>query len=485
MQRRSITPLAPGILLLVVVAGAAALFATYWDDAWHTDLGRDDATIPPHLLLYGSVAVIGAVVAAWGLAALRRRRSLLAVLRQPPLLLAATGATVTLASAPIDAAWHAAFGRDAVLWSPPHLLGVFGTLVLLVGLLAGTRPGTRPWLPAAAGALLLGSAVVPVLEFETDVPQFSEALYLPVLLAGALLAAAVLRLLVPGPLPVVRVVGIYVLLRVAITIGLVGLGRSMPDLPLAILGLAAVDLPWRTATVRYVAGAAGVALTTWLASAAGLISVAAGAVAVVAVPALVAFAAVLLTTAGRVRPSVGAALILLLGITAAVWPGPAAAHDPGQGRPVAAVTLTGASDGHGTLLITAEATDACGALTPARVVARRAGQTVTGALAATGRCRYAGKVSVPTAGRWFLYVELRDAGRGVEAWLPVDAGHAGRLVERRELYQPTGRTPRAGLPIGQVVLGSVLYAVGGLLLALTVLQVRRLASTRHAGATSA
>jgi hypothetical protein len=75
---------------------------------------------------------------------------------------------VTLASAPIDAAWHAAFGRDAVLWSPPHLLGVFGTLVLLVGMLAGTRPGTRPWLPAAAGALLLGSAVVPVLEFETE-----------------------------------------------------------------------------------------------------------------------------------------------------------------------------------------------------------------------------------------------------------------------------------------------------------------------------
>src|SRR5262245_17575526 len=172
MQRRGITPLAPGILLLVVVAGAAALFATYWDDAWHTDLGRDSATIPPHLLLYGSVAVIGVVVVAWGLAALRRTRSLLAILRQPPLLLAATGAAVTLAAAPIDAAWHAAFGRDAVLWSPPHMLGVFGTLALIVGILAGTRagPGTRPWLPAAAGALLLGSAVMPVLEFETDVP---------------------------------------------------------------------------------------------------------------------------------------------------------------------------------------------------------------------------------------------------------------------------------------------------------------------------
>jgi hypothetical protein len=467
-----------------VVVGAAGLFATYWDDAWHTDLGRDDATIPPHLLLYGSVAVIGMVVAAWGLAALRRGRSLLAILRQPPLLLAATGATVTLASAPIDAAWHAAFGRDAVLWSPPHMLGLFGTLVLVVGLLAGARPGGRLWLPAAAGALLLGSAIMPVLEFETDVPQFSEALYLPVLLAGALLAAAILRSLVPGPLPVVRVVGIYVLLRVAITIGLAGLGRSTPDLPLAILGLAAVDLPWPTATARYAAGAAGVALTTWLASAAGLASVAAGAVAVVAVPALVVFAAVLLAAAGRLRPLAGAAVILLL-VATAFWPRPAAAHDPGQGHPVAAVTLTGVSDGQGTLAITAEAADACGALIPGRVVARRAGQTVTGALAATGRCRYAGKVSVPAAGRWFLYVELREAGHGVEAWLPVDAGRAARLVERRELYQPAGRAAGAGPPTGEVVFGALLYAVGLLLLALVVLQVRRLASTRHASATSA
>src|SRR6266511_2450118 len=401
MQHRSITWLAPGALLLVVVAGAGTLFATYWDDAWHTDLGRDTATIPPHLLLYGSVAVIGVVVVAWGLAALQRRRSLLAVLRQPPLLLAATGATVTLATAPIDAAWHAAFGRDAVLWSPPHLLGVFGTLALIVGTLAGTRPGTHPWIPAAAGALLLGSAVMPVLEFETDVPQFSEALYLPVLLAGGLLAAAVLRLVVPGPVPVVRAVGIYVLLRVAITIGLAGLGRSTPDLPLAILGLA---------------------------------SVAAGAVAVVAVPALVVFAAVLLAAAGWLPRLGGAALLLLLGVTVALLPRPAAAHDPGQGDPVAAVTLTGASDGRGTLAISAGIADACAALTPARVVARRAGHTLTGALTATGRCRYAGKVSVTPAGRWFLYVQLREAGRVVEAWLPVDASRASRLVQRRELY---------------------------------------------------
>lgn len=80
----SVAGLPAGLLTVVVAAGAAGLFATYWDDAWHTDLGRDQATIPPHLLLYASMATIGAVVAAWGLGALRRGRSLAAVLRQRP-----------------------------------------------------------------------------------------------------------------------------------------------------------------------------------------------------------------------------------------------------------------------------------------------------------------------------------------------------------------------------------------------------------------
>jgi hypothetical protein len=67
----------------------------------------------------------------------------------------------------------------------------------------------------------------------------------------------------------------------------------------------------------------------------------------------------------------------------------------------------------------------------------------------------------------------------------VDASRASRLVQRRELYLPAGRPQGAGAPTGEVVFGTLLYAVGTLLLALTVLQVRRLASMGHAGATGA
>jgi hypothetical protein len=271
-----------------------------------------------------------------------------------------------------------------------------------------------------------------------------------------------------------------VLLRVAIMIGLVGLGRSTPDLPLAILGLAAVDLPWRTPAARYASGAAGVALILLAARAAKLVSVDTGAAALVAVPALVVFL-MLLATQVRWPPRVHRAALLLLvagAVAVALPPSPAQAHDPGQGRPIAPVTLTGTSDGRGTITITADSVNDCAALPPRRLLARRAGQTITGTLTATGHCRYAGQVRVPATGRWFLYTELQPRGFEVEAWLPVDASSATRLVAHRQLYLPAGRTQGARLPGSEVTAGIVLYALGALLLALLIRQIRSPARTQ-------
>ncbi len=60
----------------VLTGGAVALFATYWDEAWHTDIGRDSAWIAPHLLLYGAMAVAGSAIAAWGVRTWWTTRSL-------------------------------------------------------------------------------------------------------------------------------------------------------------------------------------------------------------------------------------------------------------------------------------------------------------------------------------------------------------------------------------------------------------------------
>ncbi len=116
---KSVSPLS---MLLFLIGGIVALLGTYWDDAWHTDRGRDSFTIPPHLLLYGGVLLVGIAIALWAVMVFRREKRIRPVLSYPPLALALIGDAVTLAAAPIDNAWHLAFGRDAVLWSPPHLL---------------------------------------------------------------------------------------------------------------------------------------------------------------------------------------------------------------------------------------------------------------------------------------------------------------------------------------------------------------------------
>src|SRR4051794_17469462 len=268
----------------VALAGMASLFAAYWDDAWHTDTGRDSALIPPHLLLYGSVTVVGLVVAGWGLAVLAGTRSLVATLRRRPLVLAATGAVATLVAAPVDAFWHAAYGRDAVLWSPPHMLAIFASAALVTGVLAGLATGPARY---ALAAVLLGTLVLPVMEYDTDVPQFAGRWYLPVLLAGCLLAAYLADRLVPGRFAIAGMVAGYLLARIGITAGLAWAGRSTPDLPIAVAGLAVMDLPrLRAATwpARYLAGAVGVSALAFLAAATGLSSLPAGDLGLVAGP---------------------------------------------------------------------------------------------------------------------------------------------------------------------------------------------------------
>lgn len=117
----------PAPLALLAIAGfLAAITGTYWDDAWHTETGRDSFLIPPHVALYAGIGLSGAALVAWAIVARERGAAL---------RLGLLGVGVTLASGPVDNAWHEAFGRDAVVWSPPHMLGVAGTIAIAAALL--------------------------------------------------------------------------------------------------------------------------------------------------------------------------------------------------------------------------------------------------------------------------------------------------------------------------------------------------------------
>ncbi|MCV7346035.1 hypothetical protein [Mycolicibacterium rhodesiae] len=466
---------------LAAAAGAVSLFATYWDDAWHTDIGRDAALIPPHLALYGGVAVTGLVVVGWALVALVRTRSIRAALRQPGLLLAGLGGAVTLAAAPLDAFWHDRFGRDAVLWSPPHMLVVFASATMAIGLLAGLRPTKRGIVEAALSALVLGSVMMTVLEYDTDVPQFSQTFYLPVVLVAGLFSVAIVRALVPRAYAVTRTLVFYVAMRVLVVAALVMLGRSTPDLPVAVLGLAVADLPWRGPAARYGATAAAVAALAWIAAAFGVASQPAAEIGVVAAPVIVVGMALALATSWRNRPAGATAAALLVGAAIlTLGPAPRAlAHDPGQGKPVTAVQLTVISDGRGEVRMDAVTADASSRLMAHRVVARRGGQTLTAPLTELGAGRFTGTIPLPEEGRWFVYVEFTRAGEPIEAWLPVETGWQGTVSAERELYVPAGaQAPTTA----QIAFGTAIYAVGLALLGLAIMQTRRLVRRRQSEA---
>ncbi len=76
-MKPSISPFSVAFFL---IGGLAALAGTYWDYARHIDRGRDSFAIPPHLLFYGGMLVIGCPCASGRMhGAIKRRLPLQAV----------------------------------------------------------------------------------------------------------------------------------------------------------------------------------------------------------------------------------------------------------------------------------------------------------------------------------------------------------------------------------------------------------------------
>lgn len=145
---------------LGLVAIFAALGGIYWDVTWHAMIGRESFWIPPHLFVYSGVGVLlfsalGGVAWAW-----RRAGSLRVALAGSVgagFAVAALGPAVQMAAAPLDDAWHRAYGLDVTIWSPPHLTGIVGGMVAIYGLLGALGAN----LDGARGAAGSGASAGP------------------------------------------------------------------------------------------------------------------------------------------------------------------------------------------------------------------------------------------------------------------------------------------------------------------------------------
>jgi hypothetical protein len=133
----------PWYIWTCIIAITSASIGGIWDISWHKSIGRDTFWTAPHMLIYlcgvmagitcgylilsstfGSVARKAAgAVRIWGF--------------RGPLgaFVCAWGGIAMITSAPFDNWWHDAYGLDVKVLSPPHVLLIFGMLVIRIGTL--------------------------------------------------------------------------------------------------------------------------------------------------------------------------------------------------------------------------------------------------------------------------------------------------------------------------------------------------------------
>jgi hypothetical protein len=473
--------LRPSLAAVAAAGLIVAMVGTYWDDAWHTDRGRDEFAIAPHLMLYAGVAVSLGVVGAWAFTAVRKS-GWAGPWQDPALRLAIVGAAATIGSAPIDEWWHQSFGRDAVLWSPPHLVGVFGMLALAAGLLAGTA-GDQSRVGKASGLVLAAAVIgvlqVPVLEYDSDVPQFAVFWYLPVSIVGACVSFWLVDRLAGGRWTRTWAAAVATLLRLGVIAFLALADFSSTTVPPLIVGAAMFDLTARRGLgFRLWSSALAMTGGWWVAIAVQpTTATPVSSVQVVVIAVVTATGAAIASQTGRRRSPLAAPLvaIAICGAVAGVTSTPAWAHDPGQGDIARSVRVEARRDG-AVAQIRVETEEPCDAFRPGRTVARRAGATRVGPLVAASEgstCRMDGEVAGLDAGAWFVYAELDGpAGQKLETWVHLSDGES--IGEMRDLYEPVIPPDRNG----QWAAGAVLLAMIAALFTATVRLSGTVARTR-------
>ena len=471
------------VIAVAFVGALAALAGGYWDDAWHTDRGRDEFLIAPHIAIYAGVALTGGALAFWALLA-ARRDGLRAVTTHKPLALAVVAVGATLASGPIDNVWHEAFGRDAVIWSPPHILGIAGTLALGAAIMIELARRDHRWAQrggVVAGGLVLASAGFVTVEYDTDVPQFDEAFYLPVLGFAAAFALVLVRMGVRARWAATSAAAVYMAFIIAVSGFLAIVGFPGPALPLLVAPAVVLDL---AATRRWspVATAGSFTVVLHLAYVPARNLLGEGVrfdPADVALGLPLTWLAVLLVLSvaagARPRTTVRATAAVIAASLLVLAPA-ALAHDPGQGDDAGTVALdVVVADGRRATVTAVLPASVCEESIPRALVARRAGEVLRASLVKQG-CRVRGELVLPSRGRWFVYVELTRGGRIVESWLPVSVASGTTRASDGDRYAYFAPERAAG--VTKTLAGATLYLAMLALLYATLTFVRAGSATR-------
>src|SRR5579871_2007414 len=136
-------PHVPWYIWCSVAAVTFAIVGTHWDISWHRSIGRDTFWTPAHIAIHLCGVLAGI---SCGYLVLSTTFNPLSPLRdcsvwlwgfRAPLgaFIAAWGGIAMIVSAPFDNWWHAAYGLDVKIISPPHTLLILGIRAVAIGVL--------------------------------------------------------------------------------------------------------------------------------------------------------------------------------------------------------------------------------------------------------------------------------------------------------------------------------------------------------------
>ena len=123
-----------------ILAVTSTTLGLYWDISWHIGIGRDTFWTPAHLAIQLGAVITGLscgyliLYTTFAAAAAKEGSVRIWGLRGPlGAFIAAWGGFCMLTSAPFDNWWHASFGLDVTILSPPHVVLIVGIFVMGLG----------------------------------------------------------------------------------------------------------------------------------------------------------------------------------------------------------------------------------------------------------------------------------------------------------------------------------------------------------------
>ena len=142
-QVTSKTTSVPWYIWWGVLAVTSSSIGGAWDVSWHRSIGRDSFWTPAHMAIY-ACGVLAAIICGYlilintfGRNAKENTATVNVLGFRAPLgaFIAAWGGIAMITSAPFDNWWHAAYGLDVKIVSPPHTLLILGIRGVGIGIL--------------------------------------------------------------------------------------------------------------------------------------------------------------------------------------------------------------------------------------------------------------------------------------------------------------------------------------------------------------